>query len=84
MSFVGEDLEDDQEQQPPRPNQGDRERRHAGGARHWDKTDVAFALNAYDRKAASITALILLVASAGFMLFIERFLKADVLAKVGS
>jgi putative spermidine/putrescine transport system permease protein len=33
---------------------------------------------------ASITALILLVPSVGFMLFIERFLKADVLAKVGS
>ena len=33
---------------------------------------------------ASITALILLVPSVGFMLLIERFLKADVLAKVGS
>ena len=33
---------------------------------------------------ASITALILLVPSVGFMLVIERFLKADVLAKVGS
>ena len=33
---------------------------------------------------ASITALILLVPSIGFMLFIERFLRADVLAKVGS
>jgi putative spermidine/putrescine transport system permease protein len=33
---------------------------------------------------AAITALILLVPSVGFMLFIERFLKADVLAKVGS
>lgn len=33
---------------------------------------------------ASITALILLVPSVGFMLFIERFLKADVLAKIGS
>jgi putative spermidine/putrescine transport system permease protein len=33
---------------------------------------------------ASITALILLVPSIGFMLMIERFLKADVLAKVGS
>ena len=33
---------------------------------------------------ASITALILLVPSIGFMLSIERFLKADVLAKVGS
>ena len=33
---------------------------------------------------ASITALILLVPSVGFMLFIERFLKADVLAKVGT
>jgi len=32
---------------------------------------------------AAITALILLVPSAGFMLFIERFLKSDVLAKVG-
>ncbi|MDJ1159894.1 ABC transporter permease subunit [Chelatococcus sp. SYSU_G07232] len=32
---------------------------------------------------ASITALILLVPSVGFMLFIERFLKSDVLAKVG-
>lgn len=34
-------------------------------------------------QVASITALILLVPSVGFMLFIERFLKADVLAKVG-
>jgi putative spermidine/putrescine transport system permease protein len=33
---------------------------------------------------ASITALILLLPSIGFMLVIERFLKADVLAKVGS
>jgi ABC-type spermidine/putrescine transport system permease subunit II len=33
---------------------------------------------------ASITALILLVPSIGFMLFIERFLKADVLAKIGN
>ncbi len=33
---------------------------------------------------ASITALILLVPSVGFMLVVERFLKADVLAKVGS
>jgi ABC-type Fe3+ transport system permease subunit len=33
---------------------------------------------------ASITALILLVPSIGFMLFIERFLEADALAKVGS
>ncbi|AEV39005.1 ABC transporter permease protein [Pseudovibrio sp. FO-BEG1] len=33
---------------------------------------------------ASISSLILLVPSVGFMLFIERFLKADVLAKVGS
>ncbi len=33
---------------------------------------------------ASITALILLVPSVGFMFLIERFLKADVLAKVGS
>ncbi len=33
---------------------------------------------------ASITALVLLVPSVGFMLFIERFLKSDVLAKVGS
>ena len=32
---------------------------------------------------AAITALILLVPSVGFMLLIERFLKADVLAKVG-
>jgi putative spermidine/putrescine transport system permease protein len=32
---------------------------------------------------AAITALILLIPSVGFMLFIERFLKADVLAKVG-
>jgi putative spermidine/putrescine transport system permease protein len=32
---------------------------------------------------AAITALVLLVPSVGFMLFIERFLKADVLAKVG-
>jgi ABC-type spermidine/putrescine transport system permease subunit II len=33
---------------------------------------------------ASITALILLVPSVGFMLFVERFLKADVMAKVGA
>lgn len=33
---------------------------------------------------ASITALILLVPSVGFMLVVERFLKAEVLAKVGS
>jgi ABC-type spermidine/putrescine transport system permease subunit II len=33
---------------------------------------------------SSITALILLVPSIGFMLIVERFLKADVLAKVGS
>ena len=33
---------------------------------------------------ASITALILLVPSIGFMLVIERFLKADVLAKIGA
>lgn len=33
---------------------------------------------------ASITALILLVPSIGFMLVVERFLKADVLAKVGA
>jgi ABC-type spermidine/putrescine transport system permease subunit II len=32
---------------------------------------------------AAITALILLVPSVGFMLFIERFLKADVLGKIG-
>jgi ABC-type spermidine/putrescine transport system permease subunit II len=32
---------------------------------------------------ASITALILLVPSIGFMLFVERFLRADVLAKMG-
>jgi ABC-type spermidine/putrescine transport system permease subunit II len=33
---------------------------------------------------SSITALVLLVPSIGFMLVVERFLKADVLAKVGS
>jgi putative spermidine/putrescine transport system permease protein len=33
---------------------------------------------------ASITPLVLLVPSVGFMLVIERFLKADVLAKIGS
>jgi ABC-type Fe3+ transport system permease subunit len=32
---------------------------------------------------ASITALLLLVPSIGFMLIVERFLKADVLAMVG-
>jgi putative spermidine/putrescine transport system permease protein len=32
---------------------------------------------------AAITALILLIPSVGFMLVIERFLKADVLAKIG-
>lgn len=33
---------------------------------------------------SSITALILLVPSIGFMLIVERFLKADVMAKIGS
>jgi ABC-type spermidine/putrescine transport system permease subunit II len=33
---------------------------------------------------AAITALVLLVPSVVFMLFIERFLKADVLSKVGA
>jgi len=33
---------------------------------------------------AAITALILLIPSGGFMLLIERFLRADVLAKIGS
>ena len=33
---------------------------------------------------ASITALVLLIPSVGFMLLIERFLRADVLAKIGS
>ena len=33
---------------------------------------------------ASITALILLVPSVGFMLVVERYLRADVLAKVGN
>jgi hypothetical protein len=46
----------------------------AGGARYG---------SAYSR-CFSITALVLLVPSVGFMLVIERFLKADVLAKVGS
>jgi putative spermidine/putrescine transport system permease protein len=32
---------------------------------------------------AAITALVLLVPSVGFMLVLERFLKADVLAKIG-
>ena len=32
---------------------------------------------------ASITALILLIPSIGFMLVIERFLRADVVAKIG-
>lgn len=32
---------------------------------------------------ASITALLLLIPSIGFMLVVERFLKADVLARVG-
>ena len=32
---------------------------------------------------AAITALVLLVPSVGFMLVIERFLKAEMLAKVG-
>jgi hypothetical protein len=35
-------------------------------------------------QVASITALILLGPSVLFMLFIERFLRADVLAKVGA
>ena len=33
---------------------------------------------------AAITALILLIPSVAFMMFVERFLKADVLAKVGA
>ena len=33
---------------------------------------------------ASITALILLIPSVGFMLVVERYLRADVLAKVGN
>lgn len=33
---------------------------------------------------AAITALVLLIPSIGFMLFVERFLKADVMAKVGA
>ena len=33
---------------------------------------------------ASITTLVLLSPSVGFLLVIERFLKADVLAKIGS
>jgi ABC-type Fe3+ transport system permease subunit len=37
-----------------------------------------------DCQIASIMALVLLVLSVGFMLVIESFLKADVLAKVGS
>jgi ABC-type Fe3+ transport system permease subunit len=32
---------------------------------------------------ASITALLLLIPSIGFMLIVERFLKADVLSRVG-
>jgi len=32
---------------------------------------------------AAITALVLLVPSVGFMLLIERFLKAEALAKIG-
>ncbi|MGK2888329.1 MAG: hypothetical protein ACSLEN_01980 [Candidatus Malihini olakiniferum] len=32
---------------------------------------------------ASITALVLLVPSIAFMLIVERFLKADVLARIG-
>ena len=32
---------------------------------------------------AAITALVLLVPSVGFMLLIERFLKAETLAKIG-
>ena len=34
-------------------------------------------------QVASITALILLVPSIGFMLVIERFLKGDILSKIG-
>jgi putative spermidine/putrescine transport system permease protein len=33
---------------------------------------------------AAITALVLLVPSVVFMLFIERFLKADVMSKIGA
>jgi hypothetical protein len=41
-------------------------------------------LGAFIWPTISVTALVLLVPSVGFMLVIERFLKADVLAKVGS
>jgi putative spermidine/putrescine transport system permease protein len=34
-------------------------------------------------QVASITALLLLIPSIGFMLVVERFLKADVLSRVG-
>lgn len=39
--------------------------------------------NGGNYQIASITALLLLIPSIGFMLIVERFLKADVLAKVG-
>jgi hypothetical protein len=51
------------------------------------KTGVGFELHAYDLggpKGGIDHRAEPLVPSAGFMLFIERFLKADVLAKIGS
>jgi ABC-type uncharacterized transport system YnjBCD substrate-binding protein len=55
----------------------------------WDKAPADLPLLLYNAsmggnyQIASITALILLVPSVAFTLVIERFLKADVMAKVG-
>ena len=71
---------------PARPNQ---ETASAGtpAVRVLKKTGVGFELHAYDLggpKGGIDHRAEPLVPSAGFMLFIERFLKADVLAKIGS
>jgi hypothetical protein len=49
-----------------------------------DPLPVLTRQRACDYQIASITALVLLVPSVGFMRVTERFLKADVLAKFGS
>jgi hypothetical protein len=62
-----------------RSNQGQR----APGQRRRGGRAALHAYNARGPTCASMTALLLLVPSVGFMPLIERFLKADVLAKVG-
>ena len=62
-----------------------------GGVSFYFKRRAAFDLTrlftasiAGNYQIAAITALVLLVPSVVFMLFIERFLKADVLSKIGA